>query len=241
MNTICQAPVTLERQADWLVATRPWGGPAEAAAEELLRQGSLLLGNARLVRGGEGVTVIADVPIGDAEDDALRAEERLLRWLDGAAAEDRADVRLLESLLAERGLKFEKPAEAWIVSGEQVAAVTIRPAQGGFRVERLLLELEAVAEGTQRLALAEFLCRAHERLRFARCELSNSEVLVVSWCEASTLSVDITHALESVRWVGRQLIGQVKGFAHAALAECYLDFVVGRTAAADGGGSVSRR
>ena len=235
MNPIHQAPLKLSRQANWLVATRPWSDSPGPSAEELLRRGASLRGNSRLVRSGEGIAMVADVHIDDTEDGAALAEERLKLWLDGPPATACADAELIDALLAERGLTFERKGDAWSVTGEQVADVTVRRVEGGFRVEGLLLELDAGGISTQRVALAEFLCRAQEGLRFVRAELGDSSALVVGWCDQPTLSGDLDHALGSVRSACRQLIAQVKSLTNEALAECYLDFVVGRGAGDNGG------
>jgi hypothetical protein len=227
----------LSREANWLVATRPWSDSSGPSAEELLRQGASLRGNSRLVRTGEGIARMADVYVDDTDDGAAQAEGRLALWFDGAPATVRPDAELVESLLAERGLKVERRDEAWIVSGEQVAGVTLRHVDGGCRVEGLLLELDVGVMSTQRMALAEFLCRAQEGLRFVRAELGDSSALVVAWCDLPTLSGDLDHALGGVSWACRQLIAQVKSLTHVALAESYLDFVVGRVAD-DGGGEL---
>ena len=198
MNSIHPAPLKLSRQANWLIASRPWSGLPEPSAEELLRRGACLRGNSRLVRTGDGIAMLADANIDDTEDGAALAEERLALWLDNAPATARTDPELIEALLAERSLKFERKDEGWTVTGEQVADVTVRRGEGGCRVEGLLLELHAGDVSTQRVALAEFLCRAQERLRFVRAELSDSSALVVGWCDQPTLSSDLDYALGSM-------------------------------------------
>ena len=117
--------------------------------------------------------------------------------------------------------------------------MTIRRAEGGFRVEGMLRELDAGDAPARRLALAEFLCLAQEHLRFAHVELNEASALVVAWCDEHTLALDFHHALGSVDVACHQLIAQVRALADPALAEHYLDFVVGREADAVDGAPAS--
>ena len=231
MKPIRQSPLKLVREANWWVATRSWSDSSGLSAEELLRRRASLRGNSRLVRTSEGVAVMADIYIDETEDGTALAEERVARWFDENSTTTRPDDELMEALLAERGLNVEKKEGAWVVTG-QVTDLTIRNAEGGFRVEGLLRELDAADTPPGRLALAEFLCLAQEHLRFARVELNEASAIVVAWCDERKLALDLPHALGSVEMACGQLIAQVRSLVDPSLAKHYLEFVVGREAEA---------
>jgi hypothetical protein len=227
-SAVRAAPVTFSRHGDWLVATRPVGESPPMTAEERLRGGAALRGNLRYVQTRDATVIVADAYVEDADQAVERAVQRLSNWFEGTNTV-RPDVELIDALLAERELKFERLNEAWILAGGLAGDLTIRREKGGLRVESLLGAFDTPSRTTS-AALGEFLASVQQELRFVRLELRGASALAVAWCERDALACELDHALAGVRWTCQQLIPAVKALAHAPLARCYLEFVVNSAA-----------
>lgn len=221
---IAAESITIDHADAWLTAVYRRVDLDGVAALQLLAT-DCGPGNARNVRRADGVHCVVDLPCTDVEVEELTERIGALAGRCSDAPAQSVDEEELETVLSEIGLEWARREDRWVIpAGADRPDLTIEIVDGGARVTSRLLVLDDTSSEA-RHAIAEFLIRARDSVRFARFEITGDEVVAASCASTTRLEVELPHCLKALASAWRLVAPEVRALADIGLARRYLDFL----------------